>query len=203
MGYCSNAKRESPHSDNSTRTALQFKNVLVWIFSRCFMLQCMFFFKVFKFSGLWVFFNIFSQLQLFFNSYNPTKSQLAMQNKRRDFDHSHLHWAKLCSTFSAMFGQAFRCSSQAWAAWAAWDTVLLWFERIMGPNPTDSSSTNHLKYANSAGPGNKKKQEVVMMSFCVLSSSTVWMWITWVLFSVVIRDVSQHACMLVKSAQSH
>lgn len=72
----------------------------------------------------------------------------------------------------------------------------------MGPNPTDSSSTNHLKYANSADPGNKKKQEVVMMSFCVLSSSTVWMGITFVLFSVEIRDVSQHTCMLERKHMS-
>lgn len=40
-----------------------------------------------------------------------------------------------------------------------------------GPNPTDSSSTNRLKYANAGDHGNEKKQEVVMMSLCVLSSS--------------------------------
>lgn len=40
-----------------------------------------------------------------------------------------------------------------------------------GPSPTDSSSTNRLKYANTGDHGNGKKQEVVMMSLCVLSSS--------------------------------
>lgn len=38
MSYCSNAKRESPHSDSSTATALQIKKYLHLI------LQCMFLF---------------------------------------------------------------------------------------------------------------------------------------------------------------
>lgn len=62
---------------------------------------------------------------------------------------------------SAMFGQAFRWTQR-------WGFVVA--EVQHGPNPTDSSSTNRLTYANSRDHGNGKKQEVVMMSLCVLSS---------------------------------
>lgn len=72
--------------------------------------------------------------------------------------------------------------------------VLLWLKCEMGPNPTDSSSTNSLKYANPSSHGNKEKQEVVMMSLCVLSSSPSVDVNHRVLFSVKIRDVLQHAC---------
>lgn len=39
-----------------------------------------------------------------------------------------------------------------------------------GPNPIDSSSTNRLAYANAGDHGNEEKQEVMVMSLCVLSS---------------------------------
>lgn len=64
----------------------------------------------------------------------------------------------------------------------------------MEPNPTDSSSTNRLEHANLGRHGNKKKQEVVMMSLCVLSSSPSVDVNHRVLFSVKIRDVLQQEC---------
>lgn len=63
-----------------------------------------------------------------------------------------------------------------------------------GPNPTDSSSTNRLKYANSRDHGNGKKQEVVMMSLCFELSPTCGCDSLEFLFAAKIRDVLQHVC---------
>lgn len=100
-----------------------------------------------------------------------------------------------------MFGQVFRCSSRAVDEHR--DMVLLWLRNEIGPNPSDSSSTNHLKHANSRSHDNKKKQEVVMMSPRVLSSSPSVDVNHCVLFSMKIRDVLHKTYMPGKSAQSH
>ena len=52
-----------------------------------------------------------------------------------------------------------------------WNKVLLWLRSKNRPGPTDSSATNRREDANSGAHGNRQKQEVVMMSLCVLSSS--------------------------------
>lgn len=76
-----------------------------------------------------------------------------------------------------------------------------------GPNPTDSSSTNRLAYANTGDHGNKEKQEVMMMSLCVLSSPSFPPTCGYdsleFIFSVKIRDSLQCVCVLVGSAQSY
>lgn len=104
-----------------------------------------------------------------------------------DFGHSHLCWAKPCSNISAMFGQAFRPAAEQR------DMVLLWLKFKTRPSPTDSSSTNRLEYAHSGCQGNKKKQEVVMMSLCFGLFPHVDV-NHWALFSVKIWDVLRRAC---------
>lgn len=52
-----------------------------------------------------------------------------------------------------------------------WNKVLLWLRSKNRPSPTDSSPTNRWEYANSGAHGNEQKQEVVMISLRVLSSS--------------------------------
>lgn len=72
---------------------------------------------------------------------------------------------------------------------------LLWLRSQTDPTHTDSSSTNQQTYANSGNHGNEKKQEVVMISLCVLSSSPACGRESLdFLFSAKIRDVLQHVC---------
>lgn len=82
-----------------------------------------------------------------------------------------------------------------------WDGYVV-VEAQNGTKPYESSSTNHLKDANLGSRGNKKKQEVMVMSLCFelfphVDENHL------VLFSLEIRDVLQHVCAPVMSAQSH